>query len=392
MTAPLRIAIVAGEESGDLLGADLVRALRVRTGRDIELIGVGGSHLAELGLKSMFDPAHIAIMGVTAILRDLPRLARRVGQTARAIAAAKPDCLITIDSPEFNLRVSHKVRDADPSIPIVKYVCPSVWAWWPARAPRMKAYIDHVLCILPFEPAALKRLGGPAGTYVGHRLTHEPGLLSAAAMQASRPQPGGEEGERTLLVLPGSRRAEVKALLADFGETVSILAQRGAKLRVLLPTVPNVDALVEQGTAGWPVRPEILRGADAKWRAFGEADAAIIASGTVSLELALVGVPLLSCYRNDMIVRTVRHWITIWSAALPNIIADRPIVPEFYDDMVRPPLLARQLEGLLNEGHSRALQVEGFAEVRRRMETDRPSGEIAAEAVLKVMEGKALRQ
>ena len=144
MTRPLRIAVIAGEESGDLLGADLVRALRARSGRDIELIGVGGQHLAELGLRSIFDPSEIALMGISAVLRDLPKLALRIGQTARAVAAAKPDCLITIDSPAFNLRVSRKVRALDPAIPIVKYVCPSVWAWRPSRAPWMKPFIDQV--------------------------------------------------------------------------------------------------------------------------------------------------------------------------------------------------------------------------------------------------------
>ena len=160
------------------------------------------------------------------------------------------------------------------------------------------------------------------------------------------------------------------------------------RLRLLLPTVPNVERLVEEGVAAWPLRPEILRGPDAKWRAFAEADAAMIASGTVSLELALAGVPMISCYRNDRIVRAIRHWITVWSAALPNIIADRPIVPEFYDDMVRPPLLARQLEALLQPGHPRDAQIEGFAEVRRRMATDRPPGEIAADAVLGLLDEK----
>ena len=386
MTRPLRIAVIAGEESGDLLGADLVRALRARSGRDVELIGVGGQHLAELGLRSIFDPSEIALMGITAVLRDLPKLALRIGQTARAVAAAKPDCLITIDSPAFNLRVSRKVRALDPAIPIVKYVCPSVWAWRPSRAPWMKPFIDHVLCLLPFEPAELERLDGPPGTYVGHRLTHEPGLREATWAQAEHRL--AADGSRTLLLLPGSRRSEVKGLLADFGATAALLAARGMRLRLLLPTVPNVEALVEEGVAAWPLRPEILRGPDAKWRAFAEADAAMIASGTVSLELALAGVPMISCYRNDRIVRAIRHWITVWSAALPNIIADRPIVPEFYDDMVRPPLLARQMEALLQPGHPRDAQIEGFAEVRRRMATDRPPGEIAADAVLGLLDEK----
>ncbi|HRP78868.1 MAG TPA: lipid-A-disaccharide synthase, partial [Aquamicrobium sp.] len=149
---PLRIGIVAGEESGDLLGADLIAALSRLTGRPVELVGVGGRHLGSAGLTPLFDGSEIALMGITAVLRDLPRLMRRIGQTASAIAAAKPDCLITIDSPDFSLRVARKVRAAAPKIPIIHYVCPSVWAWRPGRAPAMRAYVDRVLCVLPFEP------------------------------------------------------------------------------------------------------------------------------------------------------------------------------------------------------------------------------------------------
>lgn len=376
---PLRIAIIAGEESGDLLGADLVRSLRAAAGREVELVGVGGAHLQAQGLVSLFDPGQIALMGVTAVLRDLPRLVYRIGQTARMIVAAKPDCLVTIDSPDFNLRVSRKVRDADPSIPIVKYVSPSVWAWRPGRAPRMKPYIDHVLCILPFEPAALERLGGPPGTYVGHRMTHDPGLRAAAERQKAH-RPGAT---KRLVVLPGSRRAEVKGLLAPFGRVVSILAERGHALDVTVPTVPHVEPLVREGVASWAVAPTVVSGAEAKWAAFGAADAALAASGTVGLELALTGLPFLSCYKNDVIARTLMGMITSWSASLPNIIADRPVVPEFYDDAVRPPMMARYVEALMAEGHVRAAQREGFDAVRAAMATERPSGEIAADVVLR---------
>ena len=152
---PLKIGIVAGEESGDLLGADIVAALKAATGREVELVGVGGRHLQALGLKPLFDAGDIALMGFSAVFRDLPRLIRRIGETARAIAAEAPDCLITIDNPDFTLRVAKKVRAANPAIPIVHYICPSVWAWRPGRAAAMKPYVDHILCILPFEPAEL---------------------------------------------------------------------------------------------------------------------------------------------------------------------------------------------------------------------------------------------
>ncbi|MEP9373093.1 lipid-A-disaccharide synthase [Mesorhizobium sp. KR1-2] len=383
MTAslPLKIAIVAGEESGDLLGADLVRALQSATGREVELVGIGGRHLQALGLKPLFDGSEIALMGITAILRDLPRLIRRIGETAREIAAAKPDCLITIDSPDFSLRVTTKVRALNPDIPIVHYVCPSVWAWRPGRAKAMRPHVDRVLCILPFEASELDRLGGPPGTYVGHRLTQVPGVIAASAAQA-QPRDLSASREKTLLLLPGSRRGEVRGLLEPFGQTVTALRARGHRLRLLLPTVPHVAEIVRSTVAGWEQQPEIILEPARKWQAFGEADAALIASGTVSLELALSGVPMVSAYKLDAIARVLQGMVTVWSALLPNLIADRAIVPEFYDRYVRPENLARQLEALLGDTGFRAWQKDGFAEVARRMATSRPSGEIAAEAVL----------
>ncbi|TIO79232.1 MAG: lipid-A-disaccharide synthase [Mesorhizobium sp.] len=379
---PLKIAIVAGEESGDLLGADIVRALEKITGREIQLVGIGGRHLQELGLTPLFDSSEIALMGFSAVLRDLPRLMRRISQTAATIATERPDCLITIDSPDFSLRVAKKVRAAAPVIPIVHYVCPSVWAWRPGRAVAMKPYVDHILCILPFEVKALARLGGPPGTYVGHRLTQDPGVLGAAKAQGL-PRDLSADRVKTLLVLPGSRRGEVRRLIDPFGKAVSVLHQRGHRLRLLLPTVPHVADLVRTSVASWDEKPEIITDPERKWQAFGKADAALIASGTVSLELALSGVPMVSSYKLDPIARQLlQHLVTTWSALLPNLIADRALVPEFYDQYVRPENLARQLEALFADTGMRAWQKAGFAEISRRMATERPSGEIAAEVVM----------
>ena len=378
---PLKIGIVAGEESGDLLGADIVAALKAATGREVHLVGLGGRHLQAHGLKSLFDAGDIALMGFSAVLRDLPRLFKRIGETARAIVSEKPDCLITIDNPDFTLRVARKVRAANPGIPIVHYICPSVWAWRPGRAAAMKPYVDHILCILPFEPAELARLGGPSGTFVGHRLTGDPGVLAAARAQAA-PRDLSPDHEKTLLLLPGSRKGEVGRLIKPFGETVAALKRRGHRLRLVLPTVPHVAGLVASSVSGWEQKPEIVSDAAGKWQAFGEADAALIASGTVSLELALAGVPLVSCYKLDPIARAIQRFVTVWSALLPNLIADKPIAPEFYNDFVRPENLARLVEQLFADTDLRRWQKDGFAEVSRRMATDRPSGEIAAEVVM----------
>ena len=381
----LRLAIVTGEESGDLLGADLVEALRRGYGGDVTLMGVGGEHLAALGLDSLFDQHEIALVGLSAIVKKLPQLIRRITQLANAIVAAKPDCLVIIDSPDFTHRVARKVRAADPSIPIINYISPSVWAWRPERAKAMRSYIDHVLAILPFEVQALKDLDGPPATYVGHRLVSHAPLQEAAMHNRAREPLLGERDEKNLVVLPGSRRSEVTSLAGPFGEAVDLLVSRGNQVRVTLPTLPKIEPLVRQVTAGWKHQPKIVVGEKARLQAFAEADAALAASGTVSLELALARIPTVLSYRPDWLARTfLAHRITIWSAALPNIIADEPVVPEYFNEFVRAGSLARQLEQLLVPGHRRSAQLESFDMIASLMQTDRPSGEIAADTVLTI--------
>jgi len=387
MTAsrPLRIGIVAGEESGDLLAADLVDELRKRTGREIELRGVGGRHLEARGLKPLFDGSDIALIGISAVVRDLPRLLRRIRQVANAIVEFEPDCVLTVDSPAFCLRVAGRIKARAPAIPIIHYVCPSVWGWAPWRAPKMKTQVDKVLCLLPFEPAELERLDGPPGTFVGHRLASHPAVLDIARSRESRKPDGSPP---TLLVLPGSRRSEVARLLDPFGQTVKLLADRGNEFSIIVPTLPKLRESIEQGTVNWPVRPNIVIGDEEKWAAFAAADVALAASGTVTLELALAGVPMISCYRTDWMLRQAKRLITLWSGVLPNLVADRVIVPEYYDEYLRPERLTREIEQLWQDSPARRVQIDGFQRVRAALSTDRPAREIAADVVLAEINGR----
>src|SRR5690606_14774014 len=188
----------------------------------IELVGVGGEALERQGLKSLFDFSELSIMGISQVLKRLPLLLRRIRQTADAMIAARPDVLLIIDSPDFTHRVARRVRKALPDLPVVDYVCPSVWAWKEERAPRMRAYVDHVLALLPFEPAVMQRLGGPATTYVGHRLIGDPDISRIRAGRLARP----DGAARTCLLLPGSRSTEIGRLLPIFGEAAKELAAR----------------------------------------------------------------------------------------------------------------------------------------------------------------------
>ncbi len=389
MSAPrYKLAVIAGEVSGDLLGADLVRALRAQSGSMIKLVGVGGEALEAEGLRSLFDYSELSIMGFTQVLARLPKLIMRIRQTAKAIIAARPDALLIIDSPDFTHRVARRVRAALPDVPVINYVCPSVWAWKPERAPRMRGYVDHVLAVLPFEPQAMERLQGPPTTYVGHRLASDANLL---AVHASRQQrlAGTTDGRvSTCLLLPGSRSSEVGRLLPIFAAMVEELSSRHPGIRFLLPTVPRQEKLVREITASWRVQPEITVGTAEKWAAFDRADAAIAASGTVILELALAGVPVVSTYDPDFLVKLLHKRIRIWSGALPNLIADFPIVPEYFGESIRPGALTRWVERLSAATVQRASMLDGYTLVQQRMATSRPPGDMAAEIVLGYLENK----
>ncbi len=384
MSGSLKIAIIAGEESGDILGADLVAALRKQYLGKIEIIGVGGKHLQGEGLVTLFDPTEIALMGITAILTKIPRLLSLIKQTAQMVLVQKPDCLVIIDSPEFCHRVARQVRAGNPAIPIVNYICPSVWAWRPGRAAKMKPHIDHVLAILPFEPEVLKKLGGPEATYVGHRLAADATFTAAWQQQQRLELTRNLDGEKTLLVLPGSRRSEVKRMAAPFGETLKLLKERGNNLNVIVPTTPHVETLVRELSSTWAIQPKIVTENEAKAAAFASADAALAASGTVTLELAMAGVPTVAAYKLDPIAKIIaRRMLITWSASLPNIIADAPVVPEHYNEFVRADTLARQVELILHPSAARTAQFDGFAKIRANMATPVPPSERAAEVVLR---------
>jgi lipid-A-disaccharide synthase len=375
----LKIAVIAGESSGDLLGAGMVAEIRRLAGEDVEFLGVGGPALAAEGLVSLFDFSDTAIMGISAVLTRLPTLIKRINQTASAILAAKPDALVIIDSPGFTHRVAKKVRKLLPSLPVIQYVCPTVWAWKPYRAKRMVSYVDHVLAILPFEPETMKQLGGPPTTYVGHRLRTLPEVLDARLHNASRVLSPGSA--RTILLLPGSRVTEISRLLPIFKEAAEFLSSRG-DYRFIMPTVPHQETRVRDMTANWPVKPEIVVGETGKWEAFRQADAALAAAGTVLFELALTGIPTIATYKTDIFIRMIMSRIKTWSGALPNLIADYPVFPEFYDEFLRPQMLARWLERLSTDTPQRAGVLAGCQTVFETLTTEQPASERAAEIVL----------
>jgi lipid-A-disaccharide synthase len=362
---PLLIWLVAGEESGDQLGAKLMRALKAACGdRGVTFAGVGGHAMQGEGLKVLFPVSDIAMMGIGAVVAHLPRLVQRVYSAVNAIVAAQPDAVVIIDSPEFTHAVAKRVRRRLPSLPIVNYVSPSVWAWRPGRARRMRAYVDHVLALKPFEPEAHERLGGPPCTYVGHPLIER----LAELRPGSGERPPLHEDPLNLLVLPGSRRSEISRLMEPFGATLGLLAARFPRpLHVVVPTVAHLADEIQAGTRGWPVPAEVVRGEAAKYGAFRKAHAALAASGTVTLELALSGVPMVVAYKVSKLEEQLKYLIKVPSIVLANLILGDNVIPERVQWDCTPDKLAEALLPLLDDTPERQRQVEAFARLDQLM-------------------------
>ncbi|BDV35154.1 lipid-A-disaccharide synthase [Methylocystis iwaonis] len=373
MTGP-RIFVIAGEASGDALGAALMRGLRERS-PDVDFIGVGGKAMTGEGLASLFPITDIAVMGLLSPLARLPKILAHIDETARAVLAAEPDCLVIVDAPDFTHRVARRVRRARPDIPIVDYVSPTVWAWRPGRARKMRDYVDCVLALLPFEPQAHEKLGGPRCVYVGHPLVEALDELA----------PHGESGPSRaplLLVLPGSRLAEIARMTPLYGRTLERLMRDYPHLDVAIPVAPHMEAPLREALRGWPIVPRLISQAE-KFAAFRTARAALVTSGVATLELALAQTPMVVAYRVSQLESYLRFLVKAHSIVLPNLVIGENAVPEFLQEAATPRALAAALTPLLAETPPRASQLAAFERVRARLleAGARPSAR-AAEIVL----------
>lgn len=376
----LQVFLVAGEESGDRLGAALMRALRAKTASQVHFSGVGGDHMRAEGLDSSFQFEPTAIIGFAGIVRRLGTYRRLIRDTAARAIAARPDVLVIIDSPEFTHRVAKIVRARAPDIPIVDYVSPSVWAWRPWRARAMRRYIDHVMALLPFEPAAMVRLGGPPCTYVGHPLGERVTALRPNAEEAERRQTPPE----VVLLMPGSRAGELTRMLPIFEQTTALIAQSAPSVEFVLPAVPAHAARLAQTVAAWRVPVRIVSEQAEKDEAFRVARLAVVKSGTSTLELAIAGVPMIATYRIGHFEGLVAlAAIDLSSVILANLVLGENIVPTFLQYNATPAKLAKAALDLLNNSPARQRQIEAFGRLDQIMEIGRaiPS-ERAADIVL----------
>nr|WP_295827709.1 lipid-A-disaccharide synthase [uncultured Azospirillum sp.] len=383
--------LIAGEPSGDALGARLMAAAKRLTGGKVRLVGIGGEKMIAEGLVSLFPMAELTLFGVFELLPHLPNLIRRIDQTVAEIMRLRPDAVIGIDSPGFTVRVAKKVRAAEPSIPLIHYVAPTVWAWKPKRATKYAAIYDHLLAVLPFEPPYFER-EGLACTFVGHSVVE--GGAGKGDGAGFRDRHGITPTDRVVAVLPGSRKGEVLRLLPDFRATLERLLPSHPTLVAVVPTVATVRDRVAAAIADWPVRTVLVEGDVEKYDAFAAAEAALAASGTVSLELALARLPTVIAYRlNPVTVALYRRLIRVKYVNLVNLMLDRMLVPEMLQQDCRPDRLAAELGRLLDDPAARQAQIDGVAEVARWLgQGYTPPSERAARTILDLIAERRLNR
>ncbi len=379
---PTKIFLIAGEHSGDALGGKLIEALKAQSSRPLELKGVGGEFMGAQGLHSMFPLTDLAVMSPLDVLPRLRHILRRIRESAAAVIDFDPDVLVILDSPEFTHQVAKRVRRKAPQIPIVDYVSPSVWAWRPWRARSMRRYVDHILGILPFEPEAHRRLGGPPCSYVGHPLTEKLDWIETRDPEALRKRLGIADGSPVLVVLPGSRSSEVKRLMGPFGDAMRRLRELIPTLEIILPVVESVRGLVEEGLKSWPLGSHLVSGEEDKFASFRLARAALAASGTVTLELAVSGTPMVVAYIVDALAAKIRFMLIAHSVVLPNLVLGENVFPEMLQEDCVGEKLSEALLPLIMDGPERDCQLEGLARVKARM---RQTGEAPSEKAAKIV-------
>lgn len=374
---PLHVYLIAGEPSGDVIGARLIETLSGQG--DLRVSGIGGPEMQAAGLKSLFGYEELAIMGFTEVLPSVPRILKRMRQTARDIARCEPDVIVTIDSPGFVFGVIRRLKSRD--CPRVHYVAPSIWAWRAGRVKKFRRHFDHLLALLPFEPPLFEAAGLDC-TFVGHPIAE--GAVASGDGAAFRARHGIAPDARLMCVLPGSRRGEVARLGPILTEAIGQVSHRD--LRIVVPAAPNVRADVERLVGGWDSEALIVDGASERYDAFAAADLALAASGTVTLELAYAGVPTVVAYRVGRITGEIaRRMIRIEHASIVNIVAGREILPEFLQSRCRPNDIAQAIQAWLDDPQAARRVGEEAQAVAREIAGDGEKPSVRAASAIRAI-------
>jgi lipid-A-disaccharide synthase len=389
----LDVFLVACESSADALGAGLMRALASARSGAVTFRGVGGARMAAQGMPSLFPIEELVTIGIATVIARLPTILRHMRATVDAIVARPPDVLVLIDAPDFTHRIAARVRRRLPGLPIVKYVSPSVWVWRSGRARAMRPSIDLLLALLPFEPEVHRQLGGPPCVYVGHPLLEHLADLRPSAEEARL----RDADPPVVLALPGSRPSELRRLGVLFGEALGTVAARDGPLDVVLPTLPHLVPALSALTAQWPTPPRIVTSEAEKYAAFRRARVALAASGTVTLELALAGVPSVAAYRIPILeglllksIARIHPAVGVRSVILANLVLKDLVIPEFLQSRCTAANVAPALADIITDTSARQRQLQAF----RRLDGILGAGDIApsARAAAAVLELLAQRQ
>ena len=341
--SPLHVYVIAGEPSGDVIGARLIEALRADG--DIEVSGIGGPEMEAAGLQSLFPYDELAIMGLTEVLPSVPRILRRMRKTARDIERKQPDVIVTIDSPGFVFGVIRRLKSRN--CPRVHYVAPTIWAWRAGRVKKFRKHFDHLLALFPFEPPLFEAAGLDC-SFVGHPIAE--GAVASGNGPAFRQRHGIGTDEQVLCLLPGSRRGEVSRLGPVISEVLGLLARSNPGARIVVPAAPNVRDAVGTLAVTWGDKVLVVNGASERYDAFAASDLALAASGTVTLELAYAGVPTVVIYQVGKLTGEIaRRMIRIEHVSIVNIVAGRLIFPEFLQSRCRPALITGAVSALLGD-------------------------------------------
>ncbi len=355
-----KIALIAGEASGDKIGADLVKRLSLIY--QLEIFGIGGEELSNLGLKSLFPYENLSLIGTWAILKNIRQLNKKLKFAIKAIASSEPDILIIIDCPEFTHRVAKSIKKHLPNIPIINYVPPSVWVWRSYRARHMKKYVTHILSIYPFEPAIYRELDGPPSLYIGNSLFNS--ILEKENLKSTN-----NSETKIILFMPGSRASEIDKLLDPSIESFNHMASSGQKFKIKIPTFEKYKTRIEKSFSEHNLDIDVVIDEQEKIKCFYVADVALVASGSATLELTAAKLPMVVIYKLNILdsifaflLNLNKHFVS-----LPNLILKKNLVPELVQKDCNAQNISKNILELLNNETKRRYQMDGFNEIHEIM-------------------------
>lgn len=384
MNNKLKIYLIAGEPSGDALGARLMRAMRKKTGGNVEFYGIGGDTMEREGLRSLFDISELAIMGLCEVIPSIPKVLKRIRQTVEDIVKIHPDIVISIDSWSFGSRVQKKLRALKTGIPQVHYVAPQVWAWKKKRARTMYKYVDHLLTLLPQEPKYFTPYGLDT-TFVGHPVIESP--VANGDKEIFRQRYQLADDKKIICLLPGSRHNEVARLLPIFLQAAQILYREHPELTFVIPTVKTVAGRIKDMLQNCPLPVLVVESEADRHNAMSAATAAIAASGTVALELAIADVPHIIGYKvAPLTAALVKHFLHIQFVNLSNILLGREIIPELLQERCTADNIVSYINRFLAEDELYRHQKEGLKKVREVLGLgEQTPSENACDVILQIL-------